>query len=135
MRARGWVVSIYEAKATYDPRRGTYRQQAMKAGNADCMGVMPGGIGVAIEFKAPGKLSTFCRRGNEAQVDFIRERIQMGSFACVVDSASLLAEYVERWLELLKVSTYEAQNYLFSALPKRATSSNDVDDDDLGFLK
>ena len=58
MKSWGWSVEVYEAKATFDPRRGVWRQQAMKAGTSDCMGSTDEGISVAIEFKAKGSLST-----------------------------------------------------------------------------
>ncbi|MFN9972690.1 MAG: hypothetical protein ACK58T_22650 [Phycisphaerae bacterium] len=115
MRGRGWNVQIYESKATQV--NGVWRQQAMQAGNADCQGIMPGGVSVAVEFKAPGKLATFNRPQNQRQIDFIEDRITMGGFACVVDSVSLLQHIYETWLDKKLISDEEAISYLLEVLP------------------
>jgi hypothetical protein len=115
MRALGWAVEIYESKATFDPRTGHYRQQSMKAGTCDCMGLMPNGTTVAIEFKAPGRLKTFLKESNQRQIDFILTRIEMNAFACVVDSVDRLKAIYEVWTSL-KDRT-EAKQYLFDMLP------------------
>lgn len=116
MRSWGWDVEIYEAKATYDPRQGRWRQQAMKVGTVDCMGVTGMGIAVAIEFKAPGKLSTL--RYN--QREFLVNRIQQYAFAAVVDSADLLKTYRNEWESLRKNGNIDlGRDYLLSVLPKQ----------------
>jgi hypothetical protein len=119
MRAQGWSVTIFEAKATFDPRRGIYRQQAMKAGVADCLGNMQDGVSVVVEFKAPGKLTTFARHENVRQQRFLIEKIRSGAFACVVDSAKRLEMIHRKWLEIRNTDgILEAKNFLMSALPK-----------------
>ena len=115
MRENEWVVEIYESKATQV--NGVWRNQAMKAGHADCAGVMPDGIACAVEFKAPGKLSSFNRGGNERQKDFIIKRIHSGSFACVVDSVERLLLIYDKWSEVKAVNPQEAKHYLLSQLP------------------
>lgn len=115
MRGMGWNVQIYESKATLS--NGVWRNQAMAAGNADCQGVMPGGISVAVEFKAPGKLSTFRKEKNQRQIDFIEDRISMGGFACVVDSVSMLKTIYNNWLDKKLLGDEDAIEYLFDALP------------------
>lgn len=115
MRAMGWQVEIYEAKATYNPQAGRYVSQAMKAGTCDCMGIMPSGTSVAIEFKAPGRLTTFNK--NQRQREFLENRIKLNGFACVVDSAERLRRIYLEW-EHLKISgTVKAQGYLLEQLP------------------
>ena len=115
LESNGFIGNIYESKATYDPRRGVYRQQAMKAGHADWAGVDSSGIAAAVEFKAPGKLSTFNIDKNFLQRQFIINRISIGSFACVVDSASLLSSIYSHWLSLSDRD--ERIKYLMSMLP------------------
>jgi hypothetical protein len=115
MRTHGWVVQIYESKATLS--NGVWRQQSMKAGNADCQGTLPGGIACYIEFKSPGRLSTFNNPKNQRQIDFILARIDMGAFACVVDSVTLLSHIYSEWKKLRETDPTEAKNYLLESLP------------------
>lgn len=117
MRSEGWKVDVFSASATYDPKRGIYRQQAMRAGVADCMGNTPDGTSAIIEFKSGGKLKTFLRDGNQRQVEFIIEKIDSNCFACVVDSLEMLKRI---WIEycLAKSQSLEtARAYLLSQLP------------------
>lgn len=118
---QNWSVEIYEAKATYDPSKGIYRQQSMKAGVCDCMGTLPDGISVAIEFKAPGRLSTFNSERRFKQRKFIVDKINSNAFACVVDSVDRLVTIYERWRELraANVDFGVARNYLLSMLPQQ----------------
>lgn len=121
MREQNWLVEIYEAKSTYDPAKGIYRQQAMKAGTCDCMGTLPDGIGVAIEFKAPGRLSSFNAEKRFKQRKFIVDKINSNSFACVTDSVDRLKIIYEKWRELRENNTDfgVARNYLLSMLPQQ----------------
>jgi len=113
MRSWGWSVEIYEAKATFDPRRGVWRQQAMKSGTVDCMGVTQSGIAVAVEFKAPGRLSTL----RDNQRDFLIKRINQYAFAAVVCGPEILTEYRKGWELLRSASLDESRDYLLSVLP------------------
>lgn len=117
MRQIGWIVKIYESKATWNPSQQRYMQQAMAAGHADCMGNTLDGLTVAVEFKAPGKLKTFTKDGNQRQIEFIIEKIDSNCFACVVDSLEMLKRI---WIEycLAKSQSLEtARAYLLSQLP------------------
>lgn len=119
MRAQGWQVQVYEAKATFDPRRGIYRNQSMKAGNPDCMGVDSLGNAVAVEFKAPKKRSSFNSERRAKQKEFILKRIEINTFACVVDSSAMLVQLYMQWLELKNnMQNKEAKELLLEALPK-----------------
>lgn len=117
MRSVGWIVEIYEAKASYDPKTGIYRSMGMKAGTLDCMGVLPSGISVAVEFKARGKLATFNRDGNERQREFATARINANCFCCVVDSVDMLSSIFIKWEQLRLVDVVAARDYLLDCLP------------------
>lgn len=117
MRKLSWDVQIYESKATWDTQSHQWKNQSMKAGNADCQGVMPDGIAVAVEFKAPGKLSTFNLDKNYRQKEFIIKRINQNAFACVVDSADLLHEIYIHWQNMRVIGAAEARDYLLRKLP------------------
>lgn len=136
MRAVGWSVQIFEAKATWSPQQNCYVSQGMKAGTCDCMGSTDEGIAVAVEFKAPGRLSTFNREDNYLQKNFILEKINSNAFACVVDSADHLREIVVKWKLFRKDGLEAARNYLLSALPKSSQKTRLKDeklfDDDSG---
>lgn len=100
MRGLNWDVQIYEAKATFDPRSNVWRNQAMPSGTCDCMGIDDMAHAVFIEFKAPGRRSSFNSPKNYKQKRFITEKIQRGAFAVVVDSVEVLQRIYFGWLEL-----------------------------------
>lgn len=113
----GWIVKIYESKATWNPHQGRYMQQSMAAGHADCMGNTLDGLTVAIEFKSPGKLKTFTRDGNQRQVEFIIEKIDSNCFACVVDSLEMLKRIWKEYCDAKSKGLDVARAYLLSQLP------------------
>lgn len=115
LKDQGFSVQVYESKATQV--NGRWVNQAMKAGNSDCMGSTPSGLFAAIEFKAPGKLKTYNRPKNQRQRDFINEKINSGAFACVTDSVERLSTIYSQWEILLDTNKDEAKNYLISMLP------------------
>lgn len=119
MRARGWNVEIYEAKATWSSNAGAWVQKGMKAGTCDCMGNTGEGLAIAIEFKAPGALSTFNSDKRYLQKKFIVDKINTNTFACVVDSVSRLEIIFKRWSELVSFDKNSARNYLLSMLPQQ----------------
>ena len=120
MRKMDWEVQIYESKAIYNAAAGRYQANpGVKTGNADCQGIMPSGVSVAVEFKAPGKLSTFLKDTNIPQRDFIIKRIHMNGFAVVVDSVEMLMDIYRQW-EILKAKGDEqAKTFLTASLPVR----------------
>lgn len=137
MRGLGWDVQIYESKAVYSESAGRYISQNMKAGNTDCMGTMPNGIGVYVEFKAKGRRSQFASFKNHRQQEFLSQKIEAGAFACVVDSAELLSSIYNHWLELrmreyatIENSFKASKEYLRSQVPKRTRA--EYDDLDFG---
>ena len=126
MRSWGWSVQILEAKATFDPRRGVWRQQAMKAGTVDCVGSMADGWSVAIEFKAPGRIANFNADKNSAQRKYVEEKITCNVFSCVVDSAKRLEFIYKNWKELKEIKgIIDAREFLFDMLPKKRSSLKD----------
>lgn len=115
MRERGWSVNVFEAKATWNGQ--AWVQKGMRAGTSDCLGSTNDGMSVAIEFKAPGKLSTFNSDKRYLQRKFIVDKINTYNFACVIDSVKRLEEIYLKWTEELKKSKHEAKQYLLSMLP------------------
>jgi len=114
----GWELQVYEAKATYNRHSGRYTSQTMNPGTPDIQGVNNEGIFIAIECKAPGRLSTFNREKNYRQQEYIKRTIRMNGFACVVDSAELLDKIFKKWTIIKKTqNSQEAQEYLNSMLP------------------
>lgn len=132
MRERGWNVQIYESKAVYSESAGRYISQNMKAGNTDCMGTLPNGIGVYVEFKAKGRRSQFASFKNHRQQEFVQQKIEAGGFACVVDSPELLESIFEHWMQLrmqensqLEHTFKASKEYLMSQVPKRTREEYD----------
>lgn len=117
MRAQGWSVEIYEAKAVFNPQAQRWVSSAMKAGTVDCQGLMRDGTFVAVEFKAPGRLSTFNLEKNHRQKDYLVEKIRMNAFGVCVDSARRLAELFDGYREAVLVSKDQAQMFLLRELP------------------
>lgn len=115
MRQQGWDVQIYEAKAVWNPKARRYLSQSMKAGTVDCQGLMPGGVFVAVEFKAPKRISTFNLAKNHRQRQYLIEKISFGAFGCVVSSATRLEQIYNSWRDLK--SPEEKRTYLMACLP------------------
>ncbi len=117
MRAQGWSVQIYEAKASYSVAAGRWLSSAMKAGTCDCQGNMTDGTTIVVEFKAPGRLKTFNADKNHRQKEYMVEKIRSNCFGCVVDSARRLAEVFDGYQKAVLVSKDQAQMYLMGELP------------------
>lgn len=118
MRAQGWTVNIYEAKAKWNAQAERFTGTGMKFGTCDCMGNTDDGISVAVEFKAPGALSSFNSERRYLQKKFILDRINTNAFACVVDSANRLEAIYLEWRYLRAGSLEAARNFLLRALPQ-----------------
>lgn len=135
MRAKNWEVQIIESKATYNVAAGCYtKNQSVKTGNADCQGLMPDGTSIAVEFKAPGRLSSFLSDRSTPQRDFIIKRIHMNGFACVVDSTARLEKIFVEWDQARQISKDKARQVLLNYLPVRKTEKKDKDfNKEMGF--
>lgn len=116
----GWSVEIYNSSSTYNPFINRWINQGMKAGTADCMGVMPDGRAVAVEFKAPKKLFTIC--DNERQLKFIEMRVKQNAFAVVVDSLERLQLLYYSWLKI--ESADKKREFLMNNIPRRNKNKN-----------
>lgn len=124
MRERGWNVAIYESKATFNEKAGRFISQNMKAGTADCMGHLPDGIGVVVEFKAPKRLSSYAAEKNHRQQEFVKQKIDAGCFACVTDSVERLADIFAMWqYKRSERGVSESKRYLHAMLPIRKRAS------------
>jgi len=99
MKGLGWQVEVYNSQATMTSY-GVWKNQTMKAGTPDIMGLLPNGVAIACEVKAPGKLKTFNNPKNQRQIDFIKNCIKMNGFAVVVDSVERLKEIFDIWTTL-----------------------------------
>lgn len=113
MRQQRWSVQVIESKATLS--NGVWRNQAVSAGTCDCIGTMPDGISVYIEFKAPGKLKTFNREKNIRQREYIKSKIHMNAFSTVVDSVELLEQIYTTWQKM--ETPEEKRLFLLNVLP------------------
>ena len=135
MRQQGWLVETYDSKATWSTEQQTWKNQGMKAGTTDSMGVLPNGIALAVEFKAPGKLSTFNLNKNYRQREFVMARINHNAFSCVVDSVERLILIHDEWRRLRIVEGVKAsREYLLSMLPeKRSDDEESGGDNEVGF--
>lgn len=118
MREQGWTVNVYEAKAKWNSEAERFTSTGMRFGTCDCMGNTDQGVAVAVEFKAPGCLSSFNREERFLQKKFIVDRINTNAFACVVDSVDRLKTIYLKFMEL-RSDPGAARNYLLSALPQQ----------------
>jgi hypothetical protein len=110
----GFCLQKIESKATYSIKAGSYKSQSAKQGTSDIVGCAPSGLGVFIEVKAPGKLSTL----KQHQAEYLIERAERGAFAGCFDSLEGVLSSYEVWLEKRKASKAEAFKYLMGILPK-----------------
>lgn len=124
MRDNGWSVQVLEAKSTWSPSQGRWCQQGMKAGTPDCVGSTDDGVGAFVEFKAPGRLSSFNSDKRYLQRKFIVDKINTNAFACVVDSAKRLETIYLKWLEIRTQDKNAARNYLLAMLPQKSEKTS-----------
>jgi hypothetical protein len=126
MRSWGWSVQVIESKANWNGK--AWVQQGAKQGTADCIGNTENGVSVAVEFKAPGRLSSFNTEKRYLQRKFIVDKINTNAFACVVDSAERLECIFMRWSALLCEDKNRARSYLLSMLPSVSDKKKLKDD-------
>jgi len=118
MRSWGWSVQVIESKANWSPSAHMWVQQGAKQGTLDCMGSTNEGVAVAVEFKAPGKLSSLRYNQRRTLVD----KINSNNFSCVVDSAERLTHIYARWKMLRSEGLGAARDYLLSMIPEEPKS-------------
>jgi hypothetical protein len=113
LKSNGFSCHSIESKAVYSARAGRYVRGQTAPGVADIFGCAPNGIGVFIELKAPGRLSTL----KHHQRDFLVAKICFGAFGACIDSVAGLAG---TWTEFLNISATDikrAQEFLIDSLP------------------
>lgn len=113
LRANEFSVNVVESKAVYNQSAGRYIRGQTDQGFSDAVGCHNTGLGVFIEFKAPGRLSTL----RPAQKAFLREKIDFGAFVAVVDSAERLSEIWESFKKERQANgPASAKTYLLSLI-------------------
>jgi len=91
----GWFVTVVESKAVFSKALGIYRAGMTKKGFPDLIGCDNNGYVLAIELKAPGRLSTL-RHEQKVFLDEIKSR---GGFSAVVSNAQMLHDLYMDFLE------------------------------------
>ena len=114
LRNNGFSVNVVESKAVYNAQAGRYLKGQTDQGFSDAVGCHNSGLAVFIEFKAPGRLSTL----RPSQKAFLRDKIDFGAFACVVDGPERLEQI---WKEFEKerqsgVNNAASKTYLLSLI-------------------
>ena len=125
LKNHGFSVNIVESKAVFSRSSGEYVSGQTDPGFSDCVGVHESGVGVFIEFKAPGKLSTI----RPAQHHFLTDKIKFNAFACVVDSVERLQEIFSTYRRI-DFNDYQAkQKFLLSMIPNVRSGLREKDFD------
>ena len=121
----GFSCHVVEAKATYNHQAGRYLSGPVEAGFPDIVGCDPHGLGVFIELKAFGRRACV----SEGQAYFLKEKIDMGAFAIVVDKV----EYLEAcYIQFLVLKPEQRKEYLRKLMPvKKARSAENQKSSDL----
>jgi hypothetical protein len=120
MRAQGWDAHTIESKAQWDKDQEIYRAKAAPVGFSDCVGCLPNGCAVFVEFKAKGKLSTL----KDHQRIFLEGKINKNCFACCVDSVDQLEKTYKGWRDLKNRGQHvDARQFLLELLPKKRVDS------------
>ena len=113
LRANGFSMNVVESKAVFNAQAGRYIRGQADQGFSDAVGCHQSGLAAFVEFKAPGRLSTL----RPAQKAFLREKIDFGAFACVVDSVERLEEiWATYQSERRGVGPAAAKTYLLSLI-------------------
>lgn len=112
--SKGIWVEIYDSKGTFSEPQGRYtKNQGMRNGVPDLLGLNSFGIMVAIELKSPGKEKV----ARLEQLQFLLRVIEKNGFGCVVSSPIVLDQLYSQWLSLDMDSR---QKLLKESLPKKA---------------
>lgn len=108
-KLKEWQVQRIESKNTYNPKAGRWVSSPTAPGTPDIIGTLPTGVFVAIEVKAPGRLTTL----RDNQREFLLQKINSNAFALVTDSVARLEKIYNHWKTL---SGVEARDYLRTEL-------------------
>jgi|CXWL01.1.fsa_nt_gi hypothetical protein len=118
-KIKGFSVSVVEAKAVYSQSAGMYLRGPVEAGFADIVGCTNNGTACFIELKAIGKRSTL----SKLQYNFLMSKINLGSFAVCVDSASYLNTVFDIWSSIVNVDA--RKQYLIDLLPDKSDKDDE----------
>ena len=114
---KGFSVHVYESKAKYLPGKGYTSRTPLPVGHSDCAGVDPYGIGVYVEFKAPGRL-VYSSISPEQRA-FILDKINHSAFAIATDNLELLQKAYAAFIQYRRQGNHHAAKvYLKGLLPK-----------------
>lgn len=115
LRANGYFVEVVESKAVFSQSAGRFLQGQARAGFVDVVGCSPLGQFVAVELKAPGRLSTL----RFEQREFLVAAISRQAFGCVVDSVERLQKV------LLAYKSNPVPQTLMDLLPVKKIDKDD----------
>lgn len=87
-----WVI---DSKARYSEKLKRYMRTEIPTGHPDIIGVDSNGYFIAVECKAPGKLSNV----SSYQQDFLQRIRDKGGFAIVADSPELVRSSYLEWVK------------------------------------
>lgn len=126
LEKRGFSVEVVESKAVFSEASGRYLSGQARAGFSDTCGVTPYfGVAFFVELKAPGRRGTL----KVHQRDFLLGKIQMGAFACCVDSIALFDELYDEWVALRGEGYFTASKEMLAGrLPKIKNLVDGLDD-------
>lgn len=111
LKSNGFSCNVVEAKAVFNQAAGRYISSQAIPGMSDIIGNDQNGVGVYIELKAKGRLSTVSYK----QINFLKEKISTNCFAVCVDSADMLDKMYRHWLKLKKEERFK---YLMETLER-----------------
>lgn len=115
LNLNGFSCNIVESKGVYSHAAGRYLQGQTDPGMSDIVGNDSIGRACFIELKAKGKR----RNVSMAQYTLLSKKIDTFCFAVVVDSASLLSMYYEKYCDFIKSGDFNgSRNYLREVLPQ-----------------
>lgn len=86
IRAKGWFVFVADSTAIYSQNAGRFLGSQIQVGCADVLGLTDSGQFLALELKAPGRLSSL----RPAQLEFLVNVISRGGLGLVADSVARL---------------------------------------------
>lgn len=93
-----WVI---DSKARFSEKIGRYKRSEIPVGHPDIIGVDKNGRFIAVECKAPGKLSNT----TQFQESFLKRIRDNGGFAIVADSPEAVRAQYQEWV-LLETAQY-----------------------------
>lgn len=119
LKKKGFLILYVESQAVFSQSAGRFVQSHLASGTSDLIGIDHEGHFLALELKAPGRISTL----KDHQRDFLHSVIDRNGFACCIDSIDSFFSLYNSWLKLS--SKTERIELLKNALPKKRQSKQD----------